>query len=152
MLKKTINIIVSIAPLFLGGIIYIIFRSQTLKMFHWFSILGITDLINIFRDSFTNNFSPPYWVIYNLPDGLWLFSYTSIMIEIWRNKLNYESIFWIFIIPTIAILSEFFQLLNIISGTFDLLDLLFYTLGTLFPIIFYLKTNKLNIYNYEQKI
>jgi len=65
--------------------------------------------------------------------------------------MNYESIFWIFIVPFIAILSEFLQLFNLISGTFDFIDLLFYILGTIIPIILYIRTNNLNIYNYEKK-
>lgn len=136
-------------PVILGGLLYILFRSDNLLMFKWFEYINIKKTIFLIRNNI--NFHPSDWIIYNLPDGLWLFSYTSLMINIWKNKMNYESIFWIFIVPFIAILSEFLQLFNLISGTFDFIDLLFYILGTIIPIILYIRTNNLNIYNYEKK-
>lgn len=51
-------------------------------------------------------------------------------------------------IPIIAIISEFGQLLGIISGTFDSIDLLFYFLGSILPLIIF--KNSLT-YNLNQK-
>lgn len=125
-----LRIMIYFLPLILGGFIYIIFRTETLIMFHWFKYLNFSDEINIIK-----NFKPvhyfPNWFIYNLPDGLWIFSYTAISLEIWKHSITRQNIFWIFSIPIIAVLSEFLQLFKIIPGTFDFLDVTFYILGTI---------------------
>jgi hypothetical protein len=125
-----LRIMVYFLPLILGGFIYIIFRTETLIMFHWFKYLNFSDEINIIK-----NIKPvqyfPNWFIYNLPDGLWIFSYTAISLEIWKHSITRQNIFWVFSIPIIAVLSEFLQLFKIIPGTFDFLDVTFYILGTI---------------------
>lgn len=81
--------------------------------------------------------SLPDWFLFSLPDGLWIFSYTSLVLLIWRNKINRENFFWIAIIPILIILSELGQLFNIVPGTFDLIDVLLYSLGAILPILIF---------------
>lgn len=132
---RNMRIIIFFFPVILGGFIYITFRTNNLLMFNWFENLGLSNEI-IFIRNLKNNFSFPNWVIYNLPDGLWLFSYTAILLEIWDYLIDKKTFFWIFSIPLAAILSEILQLFKIIPGTFDLTDIGFYLLGTIIP--FYL--------------
>lgn len=152
MYKKTkfSNILIFI-PLFFGGIIYILFRTESLLMFKWFRFLNLENHIFSTRKIF--KIELPDWFVYNLPDGLWIFSYSLLMLSIWNFKLNIHSVFWIFLMPFIAIISEILQFFKIIPGTYDIWDLNFYILGTLLPLILNRKLiDNLNTKNYEQKI
>jgi hypothetical protein len=137
---RVLTITILLFPVFLGGFIYIIFRTEKLIMFRWFEYLNLANEINTIK-SFGNTFSFPDWFIYNLPDGLWVFSYTAISLEIWKNSITRYSIFWILIIPIAAILSELLQLLKIISGTFDFADIVSYLLGITLPVYLLKKFN-----------
>ena len=102
--------ILSFFALVIGTMIYLLFRVSTLKVFTWLDFIGIDFLhSNLRKDSV--NLIPliPDWFIYSFPDGIWIFSYVILMISIWNFKMNAQSIFWIIIIPIIAILSEIFQ-------------------------------------------
>lgn len=125
-------------PLFFGSIIYIIFRSERLLLFRWFEFLKLNDLIQQIR-AFNTSYKFPDWFVYSFPDGLWIMSYLLILIEIWNRKITKQNIFWILIIPFIAIISEVFQYIGIVKGTFDFLDLISYLLGTGVPFIIYKK-------------
>ena len=81
----------------------------------------------------------PDWFIFSLPDGIWIFSYVLVMISIWNFTLNKKSIFWMTIIPLVAIFSEIFQIFDFIPGTFDFVDLSFYILGFILPFIIFKK-------------
>jgi hypothetical protein len=98
-------------------------------MFSWLNSVNGVRILN----DFGNTFHVFHWFKYSLPDGLWLFSYTVLMLEIWKQRINKESLFWIFILPFIALFSEFLQLFKVIPGTFDFIDLIFYSLGTILP-------------------
>ena len=130
--------------LFIGSIIYILFRTKTLKMFSWFSAIKINKEINFIRNK-VQDIHPADWIKYSLPDGLWIFSFISLMLFIWKNHLTKDNILWILSIPTIAILSEILQAFNLKQGTFDNMDLLMYSLGTILPFIFYQKSIIINL-------
>lgn len=134
MMLNVFKIIILLIPVILGGLIYIIFRTEKLIMFCWFDYLHLTSEINIAK-SFRNTYAFPDWFIYSFPDGLWIFSYTAISLKIWKSSMNQNSFFWILSIPVASILSEFLQFLNIIPGTFDFTDLLFYLIGIVLPFL-----------------
>lgn len=115
--------------MFFGGLIYIIFRSSDLLMFKWISFFHLNQIVFFFRSFiFWKNIFPK-WVIYSLPDGLWMFSGTSLILNVWGNSINKQSIFWILMIPFIAILFEFLQLIHLMRGTFDIIDIVIYLIG-----------------------
>lgn len=126
MKKKTVIdiILLVVLPVFLGGIIYIVFRSEKLIMFKWFETFGLNELINILRQNSVYNL--PDWIKYNLPDALWLFSLTSILIIIWKREINKTNFIYVLLPLIIGICWEFGQYLGIIQGTFDIKDLVFY--------------------------
>ena len=113
-----------IAPLLLGSFIYIAWRSSTLLMFGWFDEIGLTVLVENIR-GFALPFagSMPAWVIYSLPDGCWVYSFTASMVCIWGREEGVSRIFWIFIGPLIGVVGEVGQLVEIVPGTFDMSDL-----------------------------
>lgn len=144
----------SIASLILGTSIYILFRSSTLKVFSWLDFIGINILDSNIRKyalSISNNV--PDWVLLSLPDGLWLFSYVCLMLYIWKNSITVQNLFWIGIIPAIAIASEVAQCLGILQGTFDPMDLLLYILGGVLPLLIFKNSinYKLKFQHHEQK-
>lgn len=126
--------------LIVGGLIYISFRVDSLVMFRWFCSFSLKNLIDSLREmTLVYKSFLPDWLLYSLPDGLWVFSYVSLILLLWDNELSGLNIFWIFLMPILAIASELGQLLNLIPGTFDIIDLIFYILGTIMPLIIYNK-------------
>jgi hypothetical protein len=127
-----------ILTLLLGGFVYISFRQDTLKMFSWFDRVNMLEAISDFR-LFTLPLSVylPNWFLYSLPDGLWLFSYLSLLLIVWDNEISKHNIHWLLLLPSVAILTEIGQLFAIVHGTFDILDLTFYLGGTILPILIF---------------
>lgn len=124
--------------LLLGSAIYLLFRISSLRMFSWISIIDLNselDLIRVHTIRYANKI--PNWIIYSLPDGLWMFSYVSLMLYIWKNEITKQSLLWILILPIIALCSELGQMLNKVPGTFDSADLTAYIIGALSPFIFF---------------
>ena len=119
-----------ILPLILGGIIYMTFRSEKLIMFEWYKTIGLNEMINFLRQNIS--YQLPGWIKFNLPDALWLFSLTSLLIIIWKREINKGSLFYILSPLIIGFCWEFGQYAGIIYGTFDIKDLFFYTIASLF--------------------
>jgi len=131
-------IIGHVFTLLLGGLIYILFRQDTLKMFSWFDSINVSAAISELRlctVPLSGHF--PNWFLYSLPDGLWLFSYLSVLLAVWDNVISKHNIHWLLLVPMIAIFSEIGQLFEIVPGTFDIFDLIFYLLGTVLPILIF---------------
>lgn len=134
-------IIGHLITLLISGLIYILFRSSSLLMFYWYNTLGIKNCLkNIRNYTIPLSNKSPEWIIFSLPDGLWIFSYVSFMLLIWKNTISKQSIFWILAIPIIAISSEIGQFLGLVIGTFDITDLILYILGVILPFIFFKKS------------
>lgn len=137
----------SLISLILGTSIYILFRSSTLKVFSWLDFIGINILdSNIRKSALAVSDNIPDWVLLSLPDGLWLFSYVCLMLYIWKNSITVQNLFWIGIIPAIAIASEVAQCFGVLQGTFDPMDLLLYILGGISPLLIFKNSN-----NYKLK-
>ncbi len=122
-------------PLITGGLIYILFRADSLVMFRWFDKLSATHLINSCRQHTVGQFNLPNWVLYSLPDALWVFSFTSCMLVIWKYKFSVQSILWIFLAPIIGLLSEIGQAFHLVRGTFDYTDLILLLIASILPFI-----------------
>lgn len=108
-------------------------------MFTWFSYLHLNKEIDLMRKQLIK-IPLADWIKYSLPDGLWIFSYISLILFLWNNQLKKENMFWIFSIPIIAIFSEILQASYLLQGTFDTMDILLYLLGSILPFIFYNKS------------
>jgi len=125
-------------PLLVGGLIYILWRTDSLLMFHWFDSIGIDNTIKVAR-GFTGIFNLPQWIIFSLPDALWVFAFTNMMIIIWNHEISRQSFFWIISAPFIGIFSEIGQALGFVPGTYDSVDLLFILIASALPFIIYIK-------------
>ena len=108
-----------------GGFTYIIFRPETLNLFHWLRCLGIDYGVLRFKGSLLEISPAESFLIFCLPNGLWLLSGLIVIGLLWKNKpkifLFYSA--FAFAVPA---LSEIGQLLKIVPGTYDALDLLAY--------------------------
>lgn len=129
-----------ILTLTVGASIYLLFREKSLLMFDWldiyFSFIDIDALRNSFKD--LRPFLPE-WFLFSLPDGLWVFSFVSILMLTWDNIITRHNFLWIIGVPILAIFSELGQINNFVPGTFDIIDLLFYIFGFLVPLFLFKK-------------
>ena len=80
-IKRKTYLLFSVLLIFIGELIYILYRPLTLYMFKPFEQMGMLDCIRDIRAS--HLFPPieavPQWIVYNLPDGMWLLSYMFAM-------------------------------------------------------------------------
>ena len=118
----------------IGSIIYIVFRDKNLLMFKWFDILGLSNQINYIRLSFSETTIPNY-ILFNYPDGVWIYSFVSLMLILWKKIKSNFKYFWYFIAPILGIFAEIGQYINWVPGTFDFFDLIFFLLGSFLPFI-----------------
>tara|TARA_B100001109_G_scaffold226315_1_gene200336 strand:- start:503 stop:895 length:393 start_codon:yes stop_codon:yes gene_type:complete len=129
-------------PIFLGGVIYLGYRSLSLRMFDWFEFLGFSELIYDVRYLFQEFLLLPNWFYYSLPDGLWTYAFTSSFIIIWGIK-NPILKYWLAIPLILSVVPEILQFYNLFPGTFDWVDLIFMSNGFILSIlIFYLIDKK----------
>jgi hypothetical protein len=89
--------LIHLVTLFIGCLIYIFFRSETILMFNWFEKLIMTETVSSIREiTMTYQKDFPSWFLYSLPDGLWIFSYVCLIQSIWGSTDGAYKYFWIF--------------------------------------------------------
>lgn len=134
-------IIFCLIPIFIGGIIYLGYRADTLLMFNWLDKFGALEIIYFLRAKLPK--SLPKWIIYNFPNGLWAMSFITFIIIITKSNSKLRC-FWLFISISIILGFEILQYFRIIHGTFDFLDL---ATNILFIYIGILLNRQESIYN-----
>lgn len=132
--SQIIRITLSMIFLLIGGLIYVAYRDQSLVMFNWFNIIGLSEPVDYLR-GLVQGEGIYGWVKYSLPDGLWLFSYMFIIDAIWNGKRNAYSTLFIWGLPIVALLSECLQYFGLCPGVFDWMDLASYVLAIVLYII-----------------
>lgn len=130
-------------PILFGGFIYVISRTETILFFNWTKSAGIESGIKTIREFFKNH-QVSEWVKFNLPDLLWVFGFTSVMIIIWEGYKSRTKIFYISTPFFIGIASELIQFYKHEYGTFDINDIVCYMLGTIMSIIIITTINQSN--------
>lgn len=140
-IKRKTYILLSVLLISFGELIYILYRSLTLYMFKPFEQMGMLDNIRSLRAShlFPPTEAVPEWIVYSLPDGMWLLSYMFTMEYIWDNEGKYIKVLCIWIMPIAIIIHEFFQFMRLANGTWDINDLTIYIVA----IVIYLLTKKI---------
>lgn len=131
-MKYFIHVVI---PVLAGGFIYFLGRNNDLILYDWFPALQV----------FKHNVNLPNWVKYNLPDGIWMYSVTSLMVFLWQKKVNYNSLGWIISGIIIAVVIEFFQKFGFFPGTFDWMDLCFYIIAFIFASIHLVSIRKIKL-------
>ena len=111
--------------LLIGGMIYVLWRSEALLMFIWFDALGMRPAVEILRGyaaPYSTTF--PSWFYFSLPQALWLFSGILLFDSVWRGDARLHKWFWVIVVAVSAIGGEFAQHWRFLPGTFDLLDII----------------------------
>jgi hypothetical protein len=133
-----------VMPTVFGGMIYVLFRPLSLKMFDWFEFIGLMDSILSMSAACENYLFLPDWFNYALPDGLWTYAFTSSFILIWENSTGLK--YWLAIPLFLSLIPEVLQFFNLLTGTFDWNDLLFQLFGFISSIV-YFKVLKASVIN-----
>lgn len=121
-----INIII---PLIIGVVIYAFYRNENLLVFTWVEyVIGLKPSLNFSLDLTQSlmNLHIPNWIIFSLPDGIWIYVLTSTIFVVWAQKIH---LFWLSVPIFLGIGLEIFQLYNLVPGTFDSIDLIFLLSG-----------------------
>lgn len=118
--------------LLMGGMTYLLFRPQTLLMFHVTDAIGLSAAINSMREGISSQL--PEFIIYSLPGALWAAAYILTIDSLMFRQSVMHRILVSGIIPVIGAVSELLQLIGLLPGTFDVADLLCY----LIPYLLYL--------------
>ena len=128
-MKGYINFILHvIIPIFLGTLIYILFRKDSLTIFTWINTISLLDEVTVLRDTLSSfKEKLPEIILYSLPNGIWVYSATYLMGKIWKNCLKDIKVwFWIFLPFVFGIAAELSQLIQLIEGYYCPYDMLFY--------------------------
>lgn len=138
-LYRYFSIVICVSSLllfFFACWIYISFRSADMALYSWLHIDYGTPLFNWLR---VEDINLPNWMVYNAPDGMWLFSYLLFIESIWDNS----SIKWLFVwgMVLFSYALEILQFANIFPGTGDILDIFFFSSA----ILLYLSIHKLKL-------
>jgi len=114
----------SMFSLIIGIGIYLFFRSLNILFFELIPKQSFFGMIyKPLHPSVLTNI-----IIYNLPDMFWLLSGIFLLRFIWFDKKKIQKVY-IFSFYGIALFFEILQLYNFIPGTFDLMDLIFMSIG-----------------------
>jgi hypothetical protein len=117
-----------ILPIFVGAGIYSLWRSKALLVFAWYRWFGLYAPVLTLRAHFANaRHLIPGMILYSLPDGLWVYSFTVLLGYIWfQKRQRYARLFWTLLPVAMAVGAEIGQAFRIVRGTFDWTDMLSY--------------------------
>ena len=106
-------------PIFVGSMIYILFREKELLMFNWFNYLKLNFIIDFLRNNFYEyRIYIPKSILFSLPDALWVYSFTMFLSIYFKNRIILSAIF------VGSIITEILQLWFVV-GTFDIYDVIY---------------------------
>lgn len=115
------RICLSFILLIVGCLLYLLYRNDIL-CFHIFGIK--VHFIEIDKVTINDN-AIYYFIAYCLGDGLWYLSLLLIQIEIGQKNIQLSR-FLLYISILLPFIWELLQLVDIVRGTFDIMDILTY--------------------------
>ncbi|MGL4997779.1 MAG: hypothetical protein ACRC5W_00640 [Cetobacterium sp.] len=140
------KVLIVLSSFGLGVLIYLLFRSRKLFYYQFIEMLNLDPyLIEVRKIVWVYRKHIPNWVIYSLPDGLWIF---SMGVSILHNRYYYKRAQNIFnIVLSSIIATEVIQSLygghGTFVGTFDIADVICYIIG-------YLLSSLLGYFNWKK--
>ena len=137
------KLIMAIMSLSVGGLIYVLCRTDTLMMFTWFDRFYLTNFISSIRtDASALSTVMPTWVVYSLPNALWLFSGLLAFDIIWGPKASLAKLAWLSLFGTIAVGAEVCQALQLLPGIFDWGDMVLMIFSGFSALLLIISENK----------
>jgi hypothetical protein len=122
-----------VLPVVLGAGVYLLWRSTRLRVFRWVDDVAAGGALSSLRHAVAS-VRLPGWVLFSLPDALWVYAFTACMALIWRPRPGRQAVFWIAIAPVLALGAELGQLAGLVPGTFDAADFWLSALASAIPI------------------
>jgi hypothetical protein len=114
-----------VLPTAIGAAIYLLYRSTHLLVFEWLTACRLLPWVLLARE-YCAGFQLPEWLLYSLPDGLWVYAITSWMILIWSRN---PPLPWLLVGVMLGCGGELGQIVGIVPGTYQHLDMVFYLVG-----------------------
>jgi hypothetical protein len=123
-----------ILPLLIGGAIYLLFRSKKTLLFNIIQIVIGSNLLLVVRRYFCNFINVlPEWFLFSFPNALWVYSLSFCFLLFWRNSSH--QFIWYFIVIILSLSFELLQSVQLITGTFSWIDIVFIILALLSSIV-----------------
>ncbi len=114
----------SVLSMTLGGMMYVLWRPDSLKMFSWFSAMGMGVPVATMREwAAPYSANMPTWTYMSLPQALWLLSGCLAVHVVWRRHGCRQEQFWMAVVMLLAAGGELGQAVGIVEGVFDVTDL-----------------------------
>lgn len=113
-----------VLPVIAGAAIYVLWRAPSLLVFRWLDLVGADQFAHLARGA-ASPARPllPSWVLFTLPDALWVYALTACLSRIWRGSRGASRVAWLSVGPVLGVGSELGQLAGVVPGTFDVVDL-----------------------------
>lgn len=109
-------------PILIGAIIYTFFRADKLFIFLLYEKLFFSEYLAVIRQ-YTMNWYMPDYIVYTLPDALWVYAFTIFLYTIWLfEKPSKWRAFFLSIPLMLGVGSEIGQYFFPVLGTFDWVD------------------------------
>lgn len=129
--------------LLLGLGIYLGLRSTSSPFYTLAANLGFKSETDAYRIQI-QKFQYPDWLVYSLPDGLWMFSFVLFNLTVWDFTINKQSKIWIYGSILMGLSYEILQSIVKGYGVFDWIDLGLMLLAVLVSSLFVSKNNLKN--------
>lgn len=115
-----------LVPVMVGATIYLSWRSPTLLVFQWVRSWNLSSTVAAWRHTLAPlQGSIPRWVLFSLPDALWVYALTACMTMVWmRRQTEWAARLWIASGAFLGCSAEIVQWSGAIPGTYDSVDLL----------------------------
>lgn len=141
MKRGVLQLVLAFCLLFAGGITYVLFRPDTTLLFCALTKLGAAETLYHLRT--TVEIELPYWVVYCLPNALWVCAYILIADMVLTGWSNRTKLIVSSLIMTIGVASEMMQSAGILPGTFDFADIVAYVSPYILYVALIITKNKI---------
>ena len=108
-----------------SGMLYVLYRPQTLLLFHVADSMGLLPLIDSWQQ-WASAWPLHPFVVYSLPAGLWALSYVLIAVVLAAPLPPKGRLAAVAAVPLLGTASELMQAAGLLPGTFDWADLALY--------------------------
>lgn len=128
----SLHFLAAVVAILVGTIIYVVYGSDTFVINKVLRGIHLGGLIDTLRAYAPANLAP---LRNQVPDGLWVYAGTTLMINVWSAKSTGVQL-WIFCPLMFGLAGELGQYVNVVPGTFDLLDIFSMLTGCILSYVF----------------